>query len=293
MGSEERIGVKEVGIIFEKIGYVFREQPIEDYGIDAIIEERDGNKLTGKLIAVQIKSGDSYFKETVKDKIIFRGKMKHYDYWINYSLPVLIVLYNRKTETCIYELVTKDKVTKTGKTWKIEIEISNHLEKAAAYLHNVAKNQSEYQKRLSTLVLDKELMKLANESKLVIEVGEWVNKISGKGDFIIKKIDDSGNEKVLFGKTIYGFGTRPYEKVIPEILPWAELMLDEEYYENNGDPEFIYCKKMENSDIYPYQNAACEVEWYRFIPKLNAVGKSFLMLDDFLNSGRMYNIEFD
>ena len=59
----ERIGVLECGAAFQKIGFMFREQPIGDYGIDAIIETRDDKYLSGKLIAVQIKSGDSYFKE--------------------------------------------------------------------------------------------------------------------------------------------------------------------------------------------------------------------------------------
>lgn len=52
----ERIGVLECGAAFQKIGFMFREQPIGDYGIDAIIETRDDKYLSGKLIAVQIKS---------------------------------------------------------------------------------------------------------------------------------------------------------------------------------------------------------------------------------------------
>lgn len=58
----ERIGVYAIASIFEEMGFVFREQPIEDYGIDAIIEERTTGYLSGKLIAVQIKSGESSFK---------------------------------------------------------------------------------------------------------------------------------------------------------------------------------------------------------------------------------------
>lgn len=34
---------------------------IEDYGIDAYIEIQDKNYAKGKMIAVQIKSGESYF----------------------------------------------------------------------------------------------------------------------------------------------------------------------------------------------------------------------------------------
>ena len=69
----ERIGVLECGAAFQKIGFMFREQPIGDYGIDAIIETRDDKYLSGKLIAVQIKSGDSYFKEQKDNCVIYRG----------------------------------------------------------------------------------------------------------------------------------------------------------------------------------------------------------------------------
>lgn len=69
-------------------------------------------------------------------------------------------------------------------------------------------------------------------------------------------------------------------------------MLDEEYYEMHGDQEYIQYKKQQNLDIYPYQNSACEVDWYRFRPILNEIGKSFMKLDSFLREGKMYNIEF-
>ena len=293
MQSVSRIGVAAINLIFEKMGFAFREQPVEDYGIDAIVEERTSDrKLTGKLIGVQIKSGTSFFRETLGNKVVFRGELKHYEYWTNYSLPVILVLYNPETRSCIYEIITDDKITKTGKSWKIKIDTNNKLENAAASLRILNKSQSEYQKRLSTLAFAKGLMKLAEEEKLVVEVREWVNKCSGKGDFIIMAVNDSGETKELFGKTILGFGTRPYEEVLPEVFPWADLVLDVDYYEMYGDQEYIKYKKQESPEIYPYSNSACEVDWYRFRPELNDIGKSFLMIDDFLSTGRMYNIRF-
>lgn len=289
----ERMGVAVVNLIFEKMGFVFREQPVEDYGIDAIIEERSAdNKPTGKLIGVQIKSGTSFFSETKNGKVVFRGEMKHYDYWTNYSLPVILVLYNPETMLCIYEVISADKITKMEKGWKIEISTDNKLESAAKTLRNLNKNQSEYQKRLSTLAFAKGLMKLAEDEILIVEVREWINKTSGRGDFIIKTVDHTGAMRDLYGKTVLGFGCRPYEKVLPEVFPWADLELDTDYYEMYGDQEYILYKKCESPDIYPYKNTAGEVDWYQFRPVLNDVGKAFLLMDDFLNDGRMYNIRF-
>ena len=72
MNTTERIGVSKVQlIVYEKLNWIFREQPIDDYGIDAHIELKDDNYATGKLIAVQIKSGESYFKNESNNEIIY------------------------------------------------------------------------------------------------------------------------------------------------------------------------------------------------------------------------------
>lgn len=59
--STGRVGVYMCGTIFEEHDFIFREEAIEDYGIDAIIEAKEDGVPSGKLIAVQIKSGESYF----------------------------------------------------------------------------------------------------------------------------------------------------------------------------------------------------------------------------------------
>ena len=293
MQSVSRIGVAATQLIFEKMGFAFREQPIEDYGIDAIIEERESkNTLSGKLIGVQIKSGQSFFSEIKDDSVIFRGEMRHYNYWLNYSLPVIIVLYNPETEICVYQSITEDIITKTDHGWKIGIPLSNRLEQAAPFLKSLTSSQTEYQKRLSTLAFAKGLMELAKKERLIVEVMEWINKGSGRGEFIIKYVDEQGEEKELYNKTILGFGPKSYEEVLPQVFPWADLELDEYYYEIHGDPEIIENRRRFTPNIYPYTNSAGEVDWYRFLPVLNDVGNSFLTMDAFLTDGKMYNIKF-
>ena len=73
----ERIGVSATQFFFEKFGFIFSEQPIEDYGIDAHIEVIENDKATGKLIALQIKSGKRFFEEKINDSIVFYGELKH------------------------------------------------------------------------------------------------------------------------------------------------------------------------------------------------------------------------
>ncbi|MDO4324087.1 MAG: DUF4365 domain-containing protein [Lachnospiraceae bacterium] len=287
----DRIGVNAVSFIFEKIGFVFREQLIEDYGIDALIEERAADRPSGKLIGVQIKTGAYFFREVKNNKVVFRGEMKHYDYWLNYSLPVILVLYNPETESCIYQLITKEKIVKTGKGWKTEIDCDNDLRNSAPFLKSLYDCQSEYQTRLNTLAFSVGLMELAEQGELFAEIVEWINKTSGRGDFILKRIDPDGNETILSEKSIWGFGLKSYEIVIQELFPWAAVEVDEYYYDMYGDKEFMdYAKRGRN--IYPCENRAGEVDFYRLSLNLNEVGKSFLTLNTFLQEGEMYNIRF-
>jgi len=246
MQDAERIGVAKVNLIFEKIGFLFREQPVGDYGIDAIVEERISKKeLSGKLIGVQIKSGASFFKEVKENKIIFRGEMKHYKYWKRYSLPVILVLYNPETNLCIYEVVSDDRIMITGKSWKIEINEKQKLENALYVLRNLNKLESEYHKRLSMLAFAKTLMELTRQEKLVVKVGEWVNKSSGRGEFIIMTIDNDGTPEKLYEKTILGFGIRPYEEVLPDVFPWADLVIDADFYDiKNNALTFVKKEKI-------------------------------------------------
>lgn len=288
----DRIGVNAVGLIFEKIGFAFREQPIEDYGIDAIIERRVSGKPSGELIGVQIKSGVSFFNEVKNNKVIYRGKLSHYNYWLNYSLPVILVLYNPETELCIYELINQKKIEKTDRGWKIEIDCSNELEKSEIALTAICSRQSEYQTRLNTLAFSKGLMALAEQGELIAEIMEWVNKSSGRGEFILKKVDSDGNETLLSERTIFGFGLKSYEEVIQELFPWANIEVDELFYDMYGDKEFIEYSR-NGRKIYPCENRAGEVDFYRLILSLNEVGKSFLTLNTFLNEGEMYHVRFD
>lgn len=117
----ERDGVQIVGEQFVRAGYIFREQTVSDYGIDAHIELVDGDNVTGKLIAVQIKSGSSWLKEKSKEAFIFRGDKEHLKYWLEHSLPVLIVLCDVKNRQCFWQAITAANVVHTNKAWKINI----------------------------------------------------------------------------------------------------------------------------------------------------------------------------
>lgn len=124
----ERIGVHKVALIFlEKFGWIEREQTITDVGIDMQVEIVENSEPTGQLLALQIKSGESYFKEEKDNNVIFRGQKKHLDYWTNYSLPVFIILHNPATNKTYWQRVIPTKTKKTEKGWKIAVPYDQPL----------------------------------------------------------------------------------------------------------------------------------------------------------------------
>jgi hypothetical protein len=94
---QEREGVFAVALSLSRLGLIFRETPNTDVGIDGQVEYVSNNKAIGKVIAVQIKSGESYLIDR-GDHYAFYLKEKHLNYWESFPLPVVILLHDPKTQ---------------------------------------------------------------------------------------------------------------------------------------------------------------------------------------------------
>jgi hypothetical protein len=77
-----------------RLGLIWRETPAADVGIDGQIEYvTPEGAATGRIVAIQIKSGPSFLKE--KDgSWVFYPDQKHKFYWERFPLPVLIVIHD-------------------------------------------------------------------------------------------------------------------------------------------------------------------------------------------------------
>lgn len=310
----ERQGVYTCGLVFSKLGFIFREQTIGDYGIDAIVESREGDYLSGKLIAVQIKSGDSYFSEVKDNYVVFRGDDKHYNYWTNHSLPVIIVLYSPSSGECVWESFNKQTAINCKSGWKIMIPRQQTLISSKDKLQNLSNQQSEFERRWTSLVVAKKwMLEIKKRGEIILEVEEWINKTSGRGVFTLKAEEDDGTEQIFFKQHLFGFGCKSYELVIQELFPWANIKIDEEFYKKNMN-EDSYVKRdttdreiasmlgikgdelLKYSDsppkLYPYSNASGEVDYYRLKLTLNQIGESFIQIDHFLETGKFYLIHY-
>jgi tetratricopeptide (TPR) repeat protein len=128
-----RMGVSAASLVFEAWGWLFREQPIEDYGIDAHVEPLDGPAWPSRqLLALQIKAGASFFREETPDGWWFRDTRRHWHYWLGHVLPVVIVLYDPQAQVLYWQHVEAGRIRLTGGEGKLLIPRSQVLNSAGA-----------------------------------------------------------------------------------------------------------------------------------------------------------------
>lgn len=289
--NTERIGVNAVeAITIKDFNWIFREQPIQDMGIDAHIELVDDGKPTGKLLAVQIKTGISHFNEK-EDVLTYYGKLQHLDYWNNHSLPVILIAHLPDEDKTYWVLINEQTIERTKKSWKVDIPKNNIFSETSKNRLSIAFEGSPAQQKLRKLALDEPLMRhIEKGGKVSIELEEWINKSLSRSPVQIYIIDENGDEE-LAKDLFYYYTGRTLEEFAQEIFPWASISIDINFYdENQDDEDYEYAEwkaDMNFSErkpllIYPYRNACGEVDYYRLELKLNDLGTSFLRVSNFL-----------
>lgn len=138
------MGVRIVdAIVHEQLRYLFRAREKRDLGIDGeieLVDEQDEKRRgTGRLIAVQIKCGLSFFGEVDGDAFVYRGESKHLEYWSDFSLPVIIVICHPETREAYWTEFNHVAAERTGKGWKIRIPFRNRLPAAGYELEKIAR----------------------------------------------------------------------------------------------------------------------------------------------------------
>lgn len=295
----ERLGVSALDYFFSEKGWLFREQTTHDYGIDAHVEIVENQRPTGKLIALQIKAGQSFFEEEVDGAYVFRTDDKHIAYWVGHSMPVVLVLYNPETKQAYWQHVSRDTVETTGKGWKILVPRISIFEETDTYLHALeALTQPEpYVRRLNRLRIDRHWMDLIEQGYEVrVEFDDWVNKSLPRYQVTISTDDEQESWPTLYAP---GVGI---EGMLNHFFPWADFTLDMEAYEQGAygdwDSECYSWRDSETGEIYysmpfeewykpPTENIVPvsengETASYSLLLTLNEFGKSFLIIDDYL-----------
>lgn len=307
----EREGIYHCAKIAERNHWMFREQPIDDIGIDAHMEITEPNGEPKQLLALQIKSGTSWFTEKKDEYVIFRDiNERQYKYWTMNSLPCIVVLYNPKDDMCIWQKLTEETIERTndgkGKGFLVKVPVSQVFlndmsnEKLLSFT-NLPQHITNY----NFLLSQKKFMQILQDGgEIKLHSREWVNKSSGRGDTELIVDDGKSIQKYSYP---YWFPYTPYTMVFPRLFPWADFSADEDFFEENDeclwreyhchydkeDDEWIvvgdsfdeFRRKLDPMRSIDHSG---EVAEYMMKLSLNELGKSFLDVDMFVSQNQPY-----
>ncbi len=151
--STERIGLTVVEKICARAQMIFREQSVQDVGIDGLIEIVEDGIATGIYVGVQIKTGKSFIS---KDGALFtfRANRAHFGYWARCAFLVIGVVIDPRSESAVWINLsnesTDDRII--NGPYSIRIRFSTRTEFSVATLKDiVAKLASQYVRQRRTL----------------------------------------------------------------------------------------------------------------------------------------------
>nr|WP_309688253.1 DUF4365 domain-containing protein [Armatimonas sp.] len=290
--------MNETKRIVLEFGWIFREQPIVDVGIDAHIEYSPAGHPTGQLIAVQIKTGPSYFRDT-GDHYSFRGELVHLDYWINHSLPVILVGHLPDSKETVWARIGSDTIRRIPTGWCIDIPKTNVFGKEAKEILKGIFNGTPMQQLLRKLSIDEPLMRhIISGGKVLVELEDWIHKSLGRTPVTVFIQDENGNDSLMKEWFVHyaGYGI---ESLAGKLFPWASISIDEDYYEIHEDKDMVWYGDFDGPidfsvefdqgydsqerSIRPYSNSSGEVDHYRLQLGLNDIGRGFIAISNYLS----------
>jgi hypothetical protein len=255
-------GVNAVEAIFLSMNWLFRRQLESDVGIDAQVEVVADDGPTGQLLALQIKSGASYFRKQAKG-FVYYGEQRHLDYWDRHSLPILLALHNPEDGITLWQRIERHLVTegKNGR-WSITIPEWQTLtaRSADAILERVPRSDPENMRR-HRMALDVKVIRQVNDAGCAyVTIDEWQNKSLNFRSTTISLEEHDADP--IHESDFWIVGRNPSE-VFDWLFPWLS---------------FSY------ADV-PEEDSSGEILSHVFEVKLNDLGKAFLMLEDYYANG--------
>lgn len=199
--SKERLGINATESIFLKeFDWIFREQPIVDVGIDALVEQVVNGNPQGKFLALQIKSGNGNFSIS-NDKLTYYLSNVHYNYWTNFDLPVLLIGHIPEKDKTYWEELSTRKIKKTNKSWKLEISKKNLLnKKAEPHLLKLLSSNSKHSNSVKIFqgenVDDETIFKLDSKIDCIRDANESTERTVNLLNDLTSKINLS-HERIL------------------------------------------------------------------------------------------------
>ncbi|WP_426749930.1 DUF4365 domain-containing protein [Myxococcus sp. Y35] len=224
-------------IVEQQLLWIFREQP-KDFGIDAQVEVLEGEHPTGKLLALQIKTGPSYLQERTANGFVFRESLDLLDYWTKHSLAVIVVLCDPQTNTAWWAQITPREIEKLDKSFKLTVPYTNILNPSAKNrLSSIADGPEDLQ-RLRTLGMARPFMETIQKGGSVrLHVVVKTNTVFRRAQVVVTTSEGSPTtlEREIGPWLLLWPGADEGLANLEKLFPWAILKRDEEEEEQQRE----------------------------------------------------------
>jgi Domain of unknown function (DUF4365) len=227
----ERLGINAVErIVSRDLNWIWREQPTLDFGIDGQIEiVSDDGEPTGQLIAVQVKSGESYFRDD-GDSFAYYVEERHIKYWDQHCLSTILILHNPENQLTIWQWADFKTARKTDKGWCIDVPSQKLFSAASAgELTDQIWDDDEIGLR-RRFAIDREFMERFESKDAFVIINKWLNKSLQYREIVIR-FGDLHEPDDKYEIPIMATWNYEVADLMRHFLPW----LDYDYYEEPDD----------------------------------------------------------
>ncbi len=220
--------------VISKLGWLYHQISEEnDFGIDGYIEIVDDSRVTGKLIGIQVKHGNSYFSADGNGVITYYGSYKHLNYYLNNKVPIVIVIINDDYSKMLWKLFDIENTSSAGEGWSIEISTNSVLSPEIAEVwKGLVGPIIDYDELIKKnwfidSIVKKSLLGFVIISKSEVErldfstIRSHIKRLAKNRNMLIKK---HSTLDLIF----YGYDDDPRELYqIPEVMKWLRQSMDE------------------------------------------------------------------
>jgi len=192
-----------------------------------------------------------------------------------------VMVHEREADRVLWEVASADTVDIDGQEWELIVPHDHVYGPEAVSAISALPCYSPY---LARLALDKPWMELIETGvDLRLEIDEWINRPSARGSLRLCVRNSSGAHEAVYDWAFQINTDMPYTLRLPELFPWANLSVDEDFYQAKAPTDVNTSSGP--APIRPWTVEAGEIAKFMLELSLNELGTSFLMVERFLRRG--------
>ncbi|MCR4817324.1 MAG: DUF4365 domain-containing protein [Fretibacterium sp.] len=281
----ERMGIYTASRLTARLpDLIFREQRSGDTGLNAHLEVVEEYPKMGKMVGLQVRSESGSEIERTARGYVCRGEMAHVAYWLQHSLPVIVMVYERGQDRLLWEAVTPETIEISGQHWELLVPYDQiYGEESVGRIADL----SCYSPYLARLALDRPWMQIIEMGRgILLEMDEWLNQPSARGSLRLSVLSENGEKESVYEWPFQTNPDMPHVFRLASLFPWANIELDSDFYREKTGAETI------PNSLAPWTVEAGEIARFRLRLLLNELGRSFLTTELFLRRGEFPLTDF-